>query len=160
MLLFGVVEFGTAFFDYLTTSNMTRSAARVGATTGSASTTDYMMLQKIKTSTGGMPLSEIQQILVYKASAVGASPSAACLTGSVSGTCNSYAASDLNRPQSDFGCGTTAPDRYWCPTARNVSATGNGGSGPDLLGVYLRVLHPSTTGLFGPSFTFKQVMVL
>ncbi len=160
LLLFGIVEFGTAFFDYLTTSNMTRSAARVGATLGNASSTDYQILQKIKSSTSGIPLAEIQRIVVYKASGVGAGPSGACIAGSVSSSCNDYTAADLNRPSSDFGCSATSPDRSWCPTTRVVSASGNSGAGPDYLGIYVQVLHPSATGLFGPSFTFKQSMVL
>ncbi len=158
-LLFGIIEFGTAFYDYLTASNMTRAGARVGATMGSSSLSDYQILQKIKSS-ASLPLSEIQQIVIYKATGVGAAPSSSCLATSVAGSCNDYTTTDFNRPSSDFGCGTTSPDRYWCPTTRVVSASGNGGTGPDYLGVYLRVLHPSTTGMFGPSFTFQPTMVL
>ena len=35
-VLMGVVEFGMAFFDYLTTTNMTRVGARTGSTLGIA----------------------------------------------------------------------------------------------------------------------------
>ena len=70
-VLLGVVEFGLAFFDYLTTSNMSRIGARTASTLGKDSTADYELLQKIAQSTNTMPTSEIQSIVVYKASASG-----------------------------------------------------------------------------------------
>ena len=44
-----------------------------------------------------MPTSNIQAIVVYKATGIGAAPTAGCLTGSVSGTCNFYTASKLTQ---------------------------------------------------------------
>ena len=160
MLLFGIIEFGTAFYDYLTSSNVTRTAARIGSTMGNAALTDYQILQKVKSAAAPLPPSEIQQIIIYKASGVGAAPDPSCKAGSVTGLCNTYVNSDMSRPSTDFGCGSASPDRYWCPTSRVVSASGNSGAGPDYLGVYIRVLHKSVTGMFGPSFTFAPNMVL
>src|SRR4030088_305733 len=86
-VLLGVVEFGLAFFDYLTTTNMTRVGARTASTLGKDSLADYQILQQVSQPTSSMPLSNIQAIVVYKASGIGAAPTAGCLTGSVSRTC-------------------------------------------------------------------------
>jgi Flp pilus assembly protein TadG len=162
-VLLGVVEFGLAFFDYLTTSNMSRIGARTASTLGNSSTADYQILQKIAQSTNSMPTSEIQSIVVYKAASSGAAPTSSCLSGSVSGTCNFYTASNLATASNQFACGTSSPDRYWCPTTRLVgaSATGSPATGPpDYIGVYIKVIHPNVTGLFGSNYTFTEYTVI
>lgn len=164
-VLLGVVEFGFAFFDYLTTSNMSRIGARTGSTLGNTSTADYQILQKLAQSTASMPTSQIQAIVIYKASGIGAAPTSGCLTGSVSGTCNFYTAANFATAQNQFGCGASSPDRFWCPTTRLVGASapqsGQTATGPpDYIGVYIKVLHPNITGLFGGSFTYIDSTVI
>ena len=154
-MLFGVVEFGMAFFDYLTTANMSRVGARTGSTLGHTTAADYQILQQVKAATSGMPTSSIQAIVVYKASGIGAAPTAACKTSSSAASkCNFYTASNFNTALATFNCSTV--DQYWCPTSRKDAAS----DPPDYLGVYIRVLHPNITGLFGSSYVYEDFTVI
>jgi Flp pilus assembly protein TadG len=163
-VLMGVVEFGLAFFDYLTTTNMSRTGARTGSTLGNTPNADYQILQKLSQATASMPTNNIQTIVVYKATGIGAAPTAGCLTASVTGTCNRYTAADFSTAANQFGCGTSSPDRYWCPTTRLIGASapasGTVTGPPDYLGVYIQVRHPNITGFFGSSFTYADSTVI
>jgi hypothetical protein len=160
-VLFGVIEFGTSFFDYLTTANMTRAGARTGATMGQDLTSDYQILQKIKAAASSMPTANIQFIVVYKAASSGAPPTASCLTGSQTNVCNRYTAADFSKTLSQFGCDVGDPDLPYCPNKRKIGAGGSPTTGPpDYLGVYIKVVHPAVTGMFGSSFTFTDQTVI
>jgi hypothetical protein len=78
--------------------------------------------------------------------------------------CNFYTAADFSRPSSQFGCGTSSPDQYWCPSSRLVGAsapaTGTATGPPDYIGVYIKVVHPNVTGLFGSSYTYTDSTVI
>jgi Flp pilus assembly protein TadG len=154
-ILFGVVEFGLAFFDYLTTSNMSRVGARTGSTLGHTTAADYQILQQVQAATSGMPTSKIQAIVVYKASTMGAAPATGCKTASSAASkCNFYTPSNFSTPLTTFDC--TTIDQYWCPTTRKDAAS----DPPDYLGVYIRVVHPNVTTLFGASYTYEDFTVI
>jgi len=160
-VLFGTIEFGMGFFDYLTTTNLSRVGARTGSTMGNDPKADYNTLQKLSASTSGMPLSNIQFIVIYKATGIGAQPTSACLTASQSGVCNRYVPADFARDVSQFGCDPTDVDRFWCPTTRKVGAGASSTTGPpDYLGVYIKVIHPTYTSMFGSSFTYTDATVI
>lgn len=55
----------------------------------------------------------------------------------------------LNMGLMRFGCGPSSPDRFWCPNTREVRLSGNGGNGPDYVGVYMKIRHEWLTGIFG-----------
>ncbi|MEY2404503.1 MAG: hypothetical protein QOD38_2054 [Acidimicrobiaceae bacterium] len=154
-VLFGVVEFGLAFFDYLTTSNMSRVGARTGSTLGHTTAADYQILQQVQAATSGMSNASIQAIVVYNASGTGAAPAAGCKTASsLASKCNFYTPSNFATPLTTFDC--TTVDQYWCPTTRKDAAS----DPPDYLGVYIRVLHTNVTRLFGASYTYEDYTVI
>jgi Flp pilus assembly protein TadG len=154
-VLLGVVEFGLAFFDYLTTSNMSRVGARTGSTLGHTTAADYQILLQVKAATSSMPTNSIQAIVVYKASGIGGAPTAACKTASsAADKCNFYTPSNFSTPLATFNC--TTIDQYWCPTTRKDAAS----DPPDYLGVYIRVLHPNVTKLFGSSYLYEDFTVI
>jgi hypothetical protein len=164
VLVLGIFEFGYAFRDYLTTANLSRTGARVGSGSGNDTLADYTILQSLKSSSGALSSGQINFIVVFDAGSSNASlasVSATCAAGTaVSGKCNVYKTSDLSRPSSDFGCTSSSPDRYWCPTSRKISASAANGGPPSYLGVYLSVKHTNISGLFGQSKTFKDQTII
>lgn len=60
-----------------------------------------------------------------------------------------------------FGCQTTgphanqSPDRYWCPTTRNVSFGGS-----DFIGVYMKLDHRWLTRIFGTNRSIQDQSVI
>lgn len=65
-----------------------------------------------------------------------------------------------------FGCLTTgpnanqSPDRFWCPGTRVDQRSGNGGAGPDYVGVYVQATHPWMTKMFGSTTTIRDQSVI
>src|SRR3954453_18850693 len=70
MLIFGMIEYGLLFRDYLTVSNVTRTGARVASASGDDTLADYSILQAVKGAAGALPggIASIDQIIVYKTS--------------------------------------------------------------------------------------------
>ena len=53
-------------------------------------------------------------------------------------------------------CGTTAPDKAWCPTTRqNVQSAGT-----DYVGVWVKANTPSITGFFGRLVGMQSAAVM
>ncbi|MGZ4760001.1 MAG: TadE/TadG family type IV pilus assembly protein [Acidimicrobiales bacterium] len=159
LLLFGMLEFGGAFRDYLTLSNAASTGARQAGIQGNAASADWNIILAVKDAANAMPLSQITRIAIFKAATPTAGLPANCDTGGVAG-CNSYDAATVasvkttaTMPASWANC--TGPDSYYCPTGRSVSA-----SNPDYLGVWVQIVHPWITGLFGKSITMTQTSII
>ena len=187
LLLFGMIEFGFIFKDTQTLDNMTRAGVRVGAIEGNATNpdADYEIVTSIMGASYGLTPS---QIIIFDATTLkGNAPGnvpAECASGTF--LCNVYTAQDLSIVQQnlsqgydqtmmdDFGpptsgnspCGTW--DQTYCPGGtegngepmRDVSQSGNGGSGPSYIGVYISAVHTNLTGFFGPSVTLSDTAVM
>lgn len=165
LLIFGILEFGLAFRDYLTVANVSRDSARGASAFGDEPYADWNIIQIAVQSSKGFRPNELQRVIVFDAGAVSGSifdsghPANACLsrTTGIADVCNVYVASDLTRPKSDFGCRSDRNlDRYWCPTSREVRASGP----PDYIGVYVRARHDYVTGLFGEDVDLTDEIVM
>ncbi len=171
MLLFGVIEFGYAFYGKLTVNNMSVVGARAASGGGNDVLADYQVLQSVAGANTGISSSDVQLVIVYRATGPSDRVPTSCLTASVGNSytssvrgCNRYVGSDLARPSSDFGCdGPLGPDtlndHYWCPTDRHYTLTGTTGP-PDYIGVYVKANHRNLTGLLGSSVTFATDTVM
>ncbi len=164
-LLFGMLEFGGAFRDYLTTENTSANGAREAAIQGDSVSADWYILNSIEKASSAMPSSQIQAVVIYKATgAADTGPTSSCKTGSVANVCNYYSPAMIQTafaatspPLNYQDCNAGDPEASWCPTTRSVVLTG---TGPDYIGVYLRVTHPWITGLFGNSLTMTSTTVI
>jgi Flp pilus assembly protein TadG len=186
-LIFGMLEFGGAFRDYLTTSNGTVAGARVAAIQGNNPAADWYILNQIKTATGAMPFSQINYVIIYKAKNTDTGPPSGCLSSSNGtggtgktatppyvGACNKYSQSDLtaaalgvgNTPpaspaSNDWLDGVVADQTKWPASDRDVLVTSaTNPDGPDYIGVYISTTHPWITGLFGNSITLTSNTVI
>jgi Flp pilus assembly protein TadG len=170
-LLFGILEFGGAYRDYLTLANATSVGARQAAIQGNSVSADWYILNAIKKATAAMPQSQILAVVVYDASkatdpATVTSPSqvnSGCLTGSVANYCNFYGPSQIptafaaTTPPANYqDCTVGDPEANYCPTTRGVSLA----TGVDYVGVYVKITHPWITGLFGNSLTMTSNSVI
>jgi len=106
--------------------------------------------------------------VIFKATSSGDAPTSSCQGGTPStgtgttlvGACNVYHASDMSRPVTDFGCSSTSPDRYWCPTVRQVAQSVATGGPPDYIGVWMQVTHHWVTRLFGSTKILTSSAIL
>lgn len=171
-LLFSILEFGTAFRDYLAVANTTRDGARAASVFGNDSSADFDILQSISNASNVIDRRDIQRIVIYKATGPNSPVPTACTTATVGiiNSCNVYSANAMDLAESEFGCRADRNlDRYWCPTAttvtspaqtgRKVAMSGSNGP-PDYIGVWIKVNHIWVTGLFGRSLTFTDSTVM
>jgi hypothetical protein len=162
-LLFGMLEFGGAFRDYLTLANATSIGARQAAIRGNATDADWWILKSIKDASQAMPWSQVQQVVIYNADPPAAgsaplnAPPAACLTSGQPGVCNTYSAGDLaSFPSTEslaWQQGTATDQGNWTGANRYVLVAP---PGPDYVGIYVKVVHLWITGLFGSSKTLTN----
>ena len=161
LFVFGIFEFGFAFRDYLAVANTTRDGVREASVAGNVADADYRTLRSVRRASAALPDGAIDRIIIFKASGPEGTVPSACLSGPVTGVCNVYVPADLSLDVTEFGCNPAAnprpdPDRFWCPTDREVSVQ----AGLDFIGIHVEVEHSYLTGLFGDDITFKDTTVL
>ncbi|MGH9039801.1 MAG: TadE/TadG family type IV pilus assembly protein [Acidimicrobiia bacterium] len=159
MMIFGLFEFGLAFYDKLTVANMSRAGARAATTVGNDLLADHQLVAAIDKAAGAMSRESIEYVVVYRAaSPTSTVPAGNCASGvpSDANDCNVYHPADFAAPETSFGCGPTDLDRFWCPTGREVAASGP----PDYVGVFVKATHDNLTGFFGQGYTFTDDTVL
>jgi len=165
LLIFGMIEFGLTFRDYLTVANVSRDGARAASAYGDSLYADYNIIQIARQSSKGFRPNEIQRLVIFDAGSVSGNildsghPANPCLTSAtgIPDVCNVYDSADLAMSKSNFGCKTAEElDRYWCPNTREVRASGP----PDYIGVYVKARHDFITGMFGPGMDLTDVLVM
>ncbi len=67
LLIFGILEFGLTFRDYLTVSNASRDSARGASAFGDGLYADYNVIQIAKQSSKGFRPNEIQRLIIFDA---------------------------------------------------------------------------------------------
>jgi len=158
-LLFGVIEFGLAFKDYLSMSAAVRDGGRVATTQGRNTLTDFLVIKTVKQRMPAVATGNILRIVVFKATGPSStidSINATCKTASVTNVCNSYGPTDFTRPSSDFTGETPSPDRFWPPAGRKDALSGP----PDYVGVWVQISHRGVTGLVRLSDTYSDDVVM
>jgi Flp pilus assembly protein TadG len=169
LVVFGVLEFGGAYRDYLTVNNAAVAATRQEAVQGPNIQADWHTLQAILKASKAFRVTDIEYVVVWKASGPTDTVPANCKTagqtvGSATdpsaGSCNRFTVSDLTSTTGDaWTCASPDPIQYWCPTTREVALSSNGGNGPDYLGVFIQMRHSYITGFFGTSVTLSASSV-
>ena len=159
VLVLGMIEIGLAMNDYLSLANASRAGARVASASGNDVYADYGILRAVEREAAALNEDQIDIIVVYKPTNFGEAPTATCQAGNaVSGVCNVYRPADFARPEADFGCRSDRSlDRYWCPSSRDVSLSGNGS---DYVGVWMKIEHDWVTKMFGNSKTLTDSSVI
>ncbi len=156
LLIFGVLEFGLLFKDYLSLANGVRDGARLASALGTEVNTDYKVIESALRRMPAVSRNQVRRIVVFKATSADSTMPTACRTGSVTNVCNSYSGADFNRPESDFHGGAGAPDRYWRPTARKDRLS----DPPDYVGIWIEVRHDAATGILPLSKDLSEEVIM
>lgn len=166
VLIFGILEFGFLFRNYLTVANTTREGSRTASVSGSAPEADFLTLRTIEHAFAAWGVENLDFVVIYHASGPNDTVPLSCKSGPVGGAggglCNYYRPSEFNLglvdnngdPTDYFRCGSGAVDRHWCPSDRltglsEVSPDPAYNDGPSYIGVYVQAQHTYITGLFG-----------
>ncbi len=174
LLLFGTIEFGLVYRDYLTVGDAAGSGARQGSVMGKKVTStgtnaDYEIIKAVREATAGINPDDIERIVIFKGTpGGGGSPTSqiplACRNGTpLSGRCNVFEPTLAfleiqNGNAAYFDCAQTpaSPSCSWPPSTRK-----DGPAPPDVeyIGVWIRVKHAAITGLFGAVFVLEDATV-
>jgi hypothetical protein len=156
LLIFGVLEFGLLFKDYLGLASGVRDGARQASALGTDVDTDYQVLQIALKRMPALNRNQILRIVVFKGTSANSTVPTACKTGSVTNSCNSYTNADLNRPQSNFDGTASSPDRFWMPSKRKDRLS----DPPDYVGVWIKVRHEAVTGFLPLTKDLEEEVVM
>jgi Flp pilus assembly protein TadG len=146
-LLFGIIELGFLFKDYLAVSGAVRAGVRIASANPRTSTFAQVAANDVALTGQAMNFNDVQQLWVYKASATGLPDSGSFVSCSVcvkfgwNTSTRSFVATSDNWPAiSQYAC--SAPP------------------GPDRIGVYLQLKHNAFTKLVFTSVNIADHSVL
>lgn len=169
LISLAVFDLGLGWKASMTVTNAARAGARVASNLADLSATaDKSALASIAASLGTVPVSEIDVIVIYRATTADGDVPADCLTGSTRATggssasqCNVYTGAEAIAASTSTtftgNCGSSR-DRFWCPSTRGNSQAAS--TGPDYLGVYVRINHTTKTKAFGSTMVVKDRAVM
>jgi hypothetical protein len=156
-LLFGIVEFGFFFKDYLAVAGAVRAGVRIASANPRNSTFAQAAANKVALNGGAMNLADVQALWVYKVDPA-----------------NPASNKPLGPGPSDFsGCNKCVKFRWDVPTRTFIptsdtwsyldqiacSASGPGGP-PDRIGVYLKFEHDGFTKLVFDTLIFSEASIM
>lgn len=154
-LVFAIIEVSMAFRTRNSVGNAVSSGVRAASVGTNNTTADFNTVQAIADALDITGV-DITRVVVYRATSPTDSPSAACSGGtSVAGECNVYTPVHFALTDAQFGCGVSAPDRFYCPTSRSADV-----GSLELVGVEVTAEHHYMTGFLGDTFTFTTSQVL
>jgi hypothetical protein len=171
LLVFGIMEFGWLYKDWMSVANASHDGAREGSSAGVDAYADYDILFVIQRSLAALS-KNVDYVIVFKATGPNDPVPAACKTSAagggrgVPGSCNVYRPSDWNAPsygQSSFGYDPVANpnpallDMNWPGLSRSDHKTD---PGPDWLGVFVQATHDSLTGIAAGNQTLSKTSII
>lgn len=145
-MLFGIMELGMLFKDYLGTQAAIRAGVRIASASPRNSTFAQLAANEVQAKSSVVNPTDFQELWVYKANAANDFPSGRTDFGNCS-VCVKFTW--------DTGTGTFRPSSdTWAASAQNACTTAAGGP-PDRIGVYAKVRHGAFTGVI-PTTTIAE----
>jgi len=158
-LLFGIIELGFLFKDYLAAAGAVRSGVRMASATPRNSTFAQDAVNKVALTGGAMNLNDVQQLWVYKVDpvipAVGA------------------ADKPVGKPDFSDGCDSCVTFRWdagaqkfvkltdnWSASSQNACSSSSTSGPPDRIGVYMELKHDAFTGLVFNTVTISEASIM
>jgi hypothetical protein len=149
LVMMAIVDGGMLMLTLLSTDEVVGDGSRSAIVLRDEEDADARILDAIEPRLTGLRRSQVERIVIYRATGPDADPPTACTTGPVSSSaadeCSAYAPADFDKNWGDLDCG-------WCPSDRNEG---------DYIGVWVRLNYDSVTGLMGrATMTDRQVRMI
>ncbi len=150
LLVFGIIEFGLMFKDYLAVVSSVRAGARIASAEPRTVNFATDAAAQIAREGSALDLAQVSELWVYKANKTTGTP-VGYTDFSNCTTCVKFKW-DTSSKQFLPIAGTT-----WDPNSQNACA---GDSAHDSVGVYLKYRHPSVTGMIIKNFDLQSSTVM
>ena len=148
LLVFGIVEFGMVFKDWLAVTSAVRAGTRMASAEPRVTTFAQDAANQVAKEGAAINMNNVEELWIYKADANGYP---------VGGTSSFTSCSGVKFHWSSASHTFVPYSTTWTAIQQDACA---GDVNHDTVGVYLEVLHPSITGLIFSSMTFKEHSVM
>ena len=151
-MLFGIIELGFLFKDYLAVAGAVRAGVRIASANPRLSTFAQVAADRVAATGGAANFNDVQQMWVYKAAAatdkpIGFSSFADCTV------CVKFRWDGATRAFVPI-----AGSNNWASTSQN--ACSSIGGPPDRIGIYLQLKHDAFTNLVFNTVNISEASVL
>jgi Flp pilus assembly protein TadG len=163
VLLFGIIELGFVFKDYLAVAGAVRAGVRTASANPRMATFAQVAANKVAQTGGAMNFSDMQQLWVYKVAPTGDKPCISttlpCVGRSDFGDCAVCVKFSWNSGTQAFDPITGTGASTWASTTQNACSLSIGGP-LDRIGVYLKLKHDPFTGLVLRTIYISEASIL
>jgi Flp pilus assembly protein TadG len=155
-LLFGIIELGFVFKDYLAVAGAVRAGVRIAAASPRTSTFAQLSASKVAKTGGAMDFKDVQQMWVYKVDPVDPASN-----------------KPFGKTDFDHGCDSCVQFRWdagsqafvptsdtWLASTQNACSSSSLGGPPDRIGVYIQLQHHAFTGLLFNTIHISESSIL
>ena len=155
VLLFGIIELGFVFKDYLAVAGAVRAGVRTASANPRTATFAQVAANKVAQTGGAMNFSDVQQLWVFKADPT---------TGKPTGFTDFSGCTTCVQFRWDTGTQAFVPktgptDPTWNATTQNACSLSIGGP-LDRIGVYLKLKHDPFTGFVLQTIYISEASIL
>ena len=159
-MLFGIIEFGFFFKDYLAVAGGVRAGVRLASANPRNSSFAQNAANKVAASGQAMSLKDIQQLWVYKVDPL---PPLGTGTDKPVGFTDFSNCTTCVKFRWDAGTNafipiTGGPD--WPASTQNACSSSSSGGPPDRIGVYIQLKHNAFTGLVFNTLNISEASVM
>ena len=156
VMLFGIIELGFLFKDYLAASNAVQAGVRIASAAPRNTTFAQSAADRVALSGGAMNLNDVQQLWIYKVAP--ACPTCA-LTNKPDGFTDFSNCTTCVKFQWDSGTRKfTKMSDGWPASSQNACSTST--QRPDRIGVYIELKHDAFTGLIFKTVTISEASIM
>ena len=151
-MLFGIVEMGFLFKDYLSVATAVRTGVRMASANPRNATYAQTVADRVALTGGAMNLGDVQQMWVYKVDTDSDKPFGGYTDFSDCTTCVKFS----------WNAGTSKFDVLsdsWEYDSQNACTLATGGP-PDRIGVYLQLKHDAFTKFIFTSINIAEASIL
>jgi Flp pilus assembly protein TadG len=149
LILFGIIEYGMLFKDWLAATSSVRAGARMASAEPRIATFAQDAADQAAHEGAALDMSTLQKFWVYKSDAAGFPIGGSGSFNSCS-VCVTYTWNSVTKK-------LVEATNTWPSTAQNACA---GDSGHDRIGIYMQLKHAAVTGLLFSSITIKEHTVM
>jgi Flp pilus assembly protein TadG len=153
LLIFGIIEFGMLFKDWLAVTSSVRAGTRMASAEPRVMTFAQDAADQVAREGSALDMANVQELWIYKAQTSGSNAGYPVGGDSSFSNCTTCVKFHWNAGTKTF----VAYSNTWAATAQNAC---QGDASHDAIGVYLKILHPGVTGLIFGDMTIKEHSVM
>lgn len=155
-LLFGIIELGFLFKDYLAAAGAVRAGVRMASANPRTASFAQDAVNDVARTGGAMNLADVKELWVYKVDKANAAKNLPVGLSDFSGLCNVCV-----RYRWDVGTKLfVSTYDNWPAASQNACSSSSTGGPPDRIGVYIRLKHDAFTGLVFNTITISEASIM